>query len=76
MAQLIVEWSTDDPQLAEVLKLIAAYPEHSAERMELEATLHAAEAARLQRAAGERRGWASAGRAHQGARKAPSPPSA
>ena len=58
MARLIVEWSTADPQLAAVLQRIAEYPEHSAERMELEATLHAAEAARLMREAGERRGAA------------------
>ena len=45
VARLIVEWSTPDLQLAAVLKRIAAYSEHSAERMELEATLHAAWAA-------------------------------
>lgn len=56
MARLIVEWSTADPQLAAVLTRTAEYPEHSAERMELEATLHAAEAARLMREAGEKRG--------------------
>lgn len=58
MAHLIVEWSTADPRLAAVLARIAEYPEHSAERMELEATLHAAEAARLMRAAGQKRGAA------------------
>lgn len=58
MARLIVEWSTQDPQLAAVLRRIAEYPEHSAERMELEATLHAEESARLMREAGARRGAA------------------
>jgi hypothetical protein len=58
MPRLIVEWSTADPNLATVLRRIAEFPEHSAERMELEATLHAAEAARLMRKAGEKRGAA------------------
>jgi hypothetical protein len=55
MPRLTVEWSTSDPQLAAILNMIAEFPEHSAERLELEATLHAAEAARLMREAGEKR---------------------
>jgi hypothetical protein len=45
MPHLVVEWSTRDPQLAETLKTIASFPEHSVERLELEAVLHTQQAA-------------------------------
>lgn len=56
MARLIVEWSTDDEDLARTLRRIAEFPERSLERMELEATLHMFEAQRLMREIGYRQG--------------------
>jgi hypothetical protein len=70
MPRLIVEWSTADPTLAAVLRRIAEFPERSAERMELEATLHAAEAARLMRKAGEKRGAALEQRRYRSGKRA------
>ncbi len=40
MPKLITEWSTDDPGLAEMLKSIAAEPEYSELRLEMEIALH------------------------------------
>lgn len=40
MARLVTEWSTDDPKLAETLRLIQQTPDHTSEREELEAALH------------------------------------
>lgn len=54
--RLVTEWSTDDPQLAGILRGIAALPEHSAARLECEAQLHMTEA---------RACWAAADRAHE-----------
>jgi hypothetical protein len=45
MPRLVTEWSTDDPQIARTLQLIASLPEHSLERPELEAALHTFQAA-------------------------------
>lgn len=42
--RLITEWSTDSPVLAPTLKLVAAEPEHSILRLELEAALHSYQA--------------------------------
>lgn len=38
--RLVTEWSTDDPELAETLRMIAAEPEWSVTRLEMEAGLH------------------------------------
>lgn len=40
MPRLLTEWSTDDPQLAEMLRSIDAEPEHTSLRQELEGALH------------------------------------
>jgi hypothetical protein len=44
MPQLVTEWSTDDPGLAEMLKSIAALPAYDPDRHELEALLHTQQA--------------------------------
>jgi hypothetical protein len=55
VSEYVVEWSTEDPDLAKVLRTIAAYPEGSTERMELEAVLHEFVAARLRERVGAAR---------------------
>lgn len=40
MAQILTEWSSDDPKLALMLRRIASFPENSADRCELEGFLH------------------------------------
>jgi hypothetical protein len=39
-AELTVEWSSPDPQLAALLQSVAALPERSPERLAAEAALH------------------------------------
>lgn len=55
MSRLVTEWSTDDPQVAEALRLIASVPEWSIERLELEAALHQVQAKLLHEEIGARR---------------------
>lgn len=40
MPRLVTEWSTDDPGLAKMLQTIAAEPEYTSLRQELEGALH------------------------------------
>lgn len=40
MPRIVAEFSSDDPTLAGVLKLIDSFPEYSPERAEMEALLH------------------------------------
>ena len=70
--RLITEWSTTDEAVARTLRMIAEFPEHSIERMELEAVLHQWQAAELMREVGFRRGEraASAHRRQSRGRKA------
>lgn len=55
MPRLITQWSTRDETLSRTLRLIAEFPEHSLERMELEAQLHLWQAAELLREVGRMR---------------------
>ena len=55
MPRLITEWSTEDPGLAGMLREIASFPEHSIERLELEALLHTQQAAWCYRQVGRLR---------------------
>lgn len=71
MAQLITEWSTTDETLARTLRMIAEFPEHSIERMELEASLHQWQAAWLMREVGYRKGEHAA--MHRGRREREKP---
>lgn len=59
MPRLITEWSTEDPGLADMLREIASFPEHSVERLELEALLHTQQAAWCHRQVGRLRQIAS-----------------
>lgn len=60
--RLVTEWSTDSPVLARTLKMVAAAPEGTLLRLELEAALHSFQArhcyeqiGRLKRAEAERK---------------------
>lgn len=66
MPRLITEWSTEDPGLADMLRDIASFPEHSVERLELEAILHTQQAAWCYRRIGRLRQIASR---HRGGRR-------
>jgi hypothetical protein len=61
-SRLTTEWSTTDEDVARTLRVIAEFPEHSVERMQLEAVLHTWQAAELMREVGHRQGERAAHR--------------
>lgn len=53
MPRLVTEWSSDDPDLAQTLRFMAALPDRSPERLAAEAALHTFQATELQRELGQ-----------------------
>lgn len=52
MTYVTIDWYSDDPEMAELLRTVASYPEYSVERLELEAVLHEFMAMRLREQVG------------------------
>ena len=69
MGELLVDWSTTDPDLTRILEQAASYPEYSVERMAAEGALHTFMAEYYQRKIGEHLGWQRAEEVSRGRRQ-------